>query len=684
MDGENTTRGAGAAAAGAEALPAAAAFLASFLLFTLELLAAKLLLPGYGGGAQVWTTCMMFFQGALLAGYLYAHAGSARLSPRRQALLHLFVLGAGALALPPGFGAARPGSPVAGLLADLAAGAGLPFLALSATVPLLQRWSSARGRSGDPYVLYAWSNAGALGALLAYPFLLEPLLGLGAQARSWQWGYLAFCAAMAACLPPREGGTAAPGQGFVKVSAGDALAWAALAAAPCAAMLAATSFLSLTLAAVPLLWVAPLAVYLLTYVLNFGRAPLGEAAWNRALLFFTFPAAFAAAAALLGSRSPAWAGLAPALGFLLNLAALFAVSMICHRSLAAARPAGEGRASSYYLAISAGGLFAGALMGLALPHFGRHAAWPGLEWLAAGLLSIAALAARDREAWRRRRGAPALLAAGLALLPLAALPGAGGAAYRVRNFYGISSVEERDGARVLLHGNTQHGLQYLDPERRDEPTLYFHRGSPVGDAFRLFGRGVRDAGVIGLGAGTLASYGRPGMKMTFYELDPDVAEIARERFTFLARSAAAVRVVPGDGRLSLERETGTRHDLLVLDAYSSGAIPTHLLTLEAFRLYLGRLVPGGLVLCHISNRYLDLAPVLAAGARALGLAAAVRTEEGAGGEGRTRWAALSADASKIAELLREPGWVPLRDDGARPWTDSYAALLPLIRPAARR
>ncbi|HNW43274.1 MAG TPA: fused MFS/spermidine synthase [Elusimicrobiales bacterium] len=671
----------------------ALAFSGSFLLFEIELLIAKILLPYFGGSAQVWTICMMFFQGALLAGYLYAHLGAGRLSVRGQALLHLAALTLAALSLPIRAEPALTASPATALLAALAASIGLPFIILSATVPVIQRWLSAAGRpeSKDPYVLYAASNAGALAALLGYPFLIEPLLPLEAQVRLWQYCYALFAAGHLLCLPaavPAAAGLFAA-RSAAPVAGRRLLSWLALSAGPCAAMLAAAHFLTLELAAVPLLWMAPLAAYLGTFILYFRRGGFRAGFLSRALAAAAGLAALAAAALAVGAGGPARDAAVGFLGFFLNMAALLVIAMICHGSLAADKPSDDGQASVYYLAISAGGCLAGVLMGVALPYLGRRAGWIGLDWMIAGALALAALVIRDWQRWRARRFfRPALLLGGCALLG-AGLLGAHAAArtkgFTLRNFYGISSVEEKDGARVLLHGNTEHGLQYLDARRELEPTLYYHRQAPIGDIFRLFGPQLHDAGVLGLGAGTMAAYGRRGMTMTFYELDPDVADIARNRFTFLERSPAVISVVTGDGRLSLKSAGGARHDLIVLDAYNSGAIPVHLLTREAFELYLSRLAPGGLILCHISNRYLDLKPVLAALAQSLGLHAAVKAEAApaAGGQvQRTQWAALSADAEKISRLESGAAWKDIaayNSRWVRPWTDSYASLLPVIR-----
>ncbi|MBI4677970.1 MAG: fused MFS/spermidine synthase [Elusimicrobia bacterium] len=672
------------------------AFLGSLLLFTIELIAAKLLLPSFGGSAQVWTTCMVFFQAALLAGYLYARLSTALLPSRLQAWLHLAALTASAwAAFPLHLSVVGHGSPVARLLGALTLSIGGPFIVLSATVPVVQSWSSGpqAQRGTDPYILYASSNAGALAGLLAYPFVVEPLLPVTAQLWAWQGCFALFALLHLACLPPVGGRPPQAGLPLPAVlgvtpegrmgTSGAArwCAWLALSAGPSAALLAATRFLSDALTAVPLLWVVPLAVYLSTFILTFKREPLRLS--GRAL--------GVSAAAVALPLAAAWAAGAAALaGVALNVAALFFLAMICHGSLAASKPAQGHAAPTFYLLIATGGLAGGVLMGVILPLLGRGIGWLGLEWLVAGLACLASLVARDWESWSRSKAfKPAalaflavLLAAGWAVSRQA---GGGTAPAALRNFYGIYRIVDGDGLRKFYHGNTLHGMQSLDPAKSGEPLAYFHRLSPAGDVFRTLGAGLREVAIVGLGVGALAAYGRPGAGMTFYELDPDVESLARRHFSFLADSPARVRVVTGDARLSLAREPPASYDLLVLDAFNSGAVPTHLLTAEAFVLYLRRLAKDGVILCNISNRFLDMRPLLAALSKDLGLAGVVRHAEPPRGLEREfypcRWAALSRDPAKIRELARI-GWTDLSvyaPPRVRAWTDDHASILPLIR-----
>jgi SAM-dependent methyltransferase len=683
----------------------AAAFLASFLTFSLELTAAKMLLPRFGGSAYVWTTCVMIFQGLLFAGYAWCRAAPALLGERSFTRLHAVLLIAPLFCFPLRLPAAPPAlGPVAGLAWALLLAVGAPFLVLSTTVPVVQArlMRAAPGETRDAYALYAASNLGATAALLSYPFLVEPLLSLDAQSRLWMVLYAACAGLSAWCL--RQGGGAAPaGAETVETFAPRRRAmWLLLSAAPCAAMLATSNFLTLDFAAVPLLWTAPLAVYLLTLVLNFKREPWYPGRLNSALL----PALGLWVAVCLGLAvlTILRAGDSTPIQTLRRLmdigkfgyvtAALFVVGMICHKSLAADRPASEAGMGEYYLWIAGGGWLGSLLIGVAVPWLGRGVAVLSLDWIAAGAVAVAALAARDWDALSTRaRGRPGLASALAAAAVLAAagalgaagVPDGGAQVFALRNFYGVYRVVDKDGVRLFYHGNTDHGAQSLAPALRAMPLSYYNSRSPLAEAYGALGEGWRSIAVIGLGAGGIAAYGRAGRTMDFYELDPDVSDIALKYFTYLKESPAAIRVVIGDARLSLERNEKASYDLLILDAFNSGAVPIHLVTEEALALYLRRLTPGGVVLLHVSNRYLDLRPMLADAARELGLSGAAKrlTQNGRVVEERvpSSWVALSRDPAKIAALVNGPGWTDLRDPAfarGRAWTDRHASLLPVL------
>ncbi len=685
--------------------PRAAAFLASFLTFSLELTVAKMLLPRFGGSAYVWTACVMMFQGLLLAGYGWCRAAPALLGPKGFARVQLALLFVPFLFFPLRLPAeAVAGSPAADLAWALLRAVGVPFFVLSTTVPVVQAGlmrSSSSERRGT-YELYAASNLGATAALLAYPFLVEPSLSLDAQSRLWLAVYAACAALSVLCLRGAEAAAPAAAEPAEALSARRRVVWLLLSAAPCAAMLATSNLLTLDFAAVPLLWTAPLAVYLLTFVLNFKREPWYPGGLNSALLpvLGSWVAACLGLAALTVLRA---SDTTPILTlrrlmdigkFGYVIAALFVVGMICHKSLAADRPASEKAMAEFYLWVAGGGWLGSLLIGVLVPRLGRGVATLSLDWIAAGAVAAAALVARDWDALAARARGPRRLAGGLAaLIALLAAGGLGargaasadGAVYALRNFYGVYRVVDKDGARIFFHGNTDHGMQSLDPAKKLVPLSYYGARSPLREAYDALGADWRSVGVVGLGAGGIAAYGRAGQTMDFYELDPDVTAIAERWFTYLRSSPARIRVIEGDARLSLERDAGARYDVLILDAFNSGAVPIHLATEEALALYLRRLTPGGVILLHVSNRYLDLRPMLAASARELGLSGAAKrlTQLGRSAEDRvpSSWVELSLDPGKTAALVRAKGWTDLRDPAfarGAAWTDRHASLLPVL------
>ncbi|PIR15819.1 MAG: hypothetical protein COV48_12250 [Elusimicrobia bacterium CG11_big_fil_rev_8_21_14_0_20_64_6] len=669
----------------------ALAFTGSFLAFCLELAAAKLLLPRFGGSAYVWTGAMMFFQGLLLLGYLYGRR--APFHPRAHAL----VLTLPFLFLPLTLPASIPSSsPFAALFLSLLISVGVPFFALSTTIVVAQSWlmRSALPDRRDGYFLYAASNMGAAGALFAYPFIIEPLMTTYAQGWLWRGLYAAYAAFCLVCAPRAGASHAAPAADGKAPSTRDRALWLLLSAAPCAALLAATNLLSMDFAAVPLLWTAPLATYFLTFVLNFKRDPWYPERLNRTMLpmFGVWVALCLIPVGLAfwfsGDSTPAQvlSRLLDLGKFAYMLFALFALSMIFHRSLALGRPSSERAMSEYYAWIAAGGLLGSLLIGLAVPWLGRRIGAVALDWAAVGAVAVSALVLRDWEQIARHRKSAAGLAA-LAVAMIAAVGAAGsraGTVYSVRNFYGVYSVQDREGMRWFFHGNTDHGMQFLNPSRQGEPLSYYNFSSPLGEAWNALGSGWKSVGVVGLGAGSIAAYGSPGMDMDFYELDPDVVAIAQRWFTHLSLSAANIRVVTGDGRLSLEKAEGAAYDALILDAFNSGSVPVHLLTREAFEIYLRCLKPKGVLLLHVSNRYLDLRPVLAATAGDLGLSIAAKRQLNAGpveeGGVASVWVALSRNPEAIGRLVERKGWRVQdgRTSRATAWSDQHASLLPAL------
>jgi len=739
-----------------------AVFLSAFLLFQVQFIAAKRLLPWFGGAPAVWTTCMLFFQVLLLGGYAYAHL-TGRLGPRRQRAFHVALvtlsvlvlagrLAVGAPAILPGPDArpADPGSPVRHILALLLASVGLPYFVLAATGPLLQSWRAGSRPGESPYRLYAWSNLGSLLGLVAYPFLVEPLLSLRGQAAAWAAAYGLFAAAVAgaAVLQPRRDIGAGPvaaetAHRPASPSASLRALWFSLAAGPSVLLLAVTNQMCQEVAVVPLLWMLPLALYLVTLVVTFES----DRAYHRGFWSAAFAGSAAAACAVVARG--------PSAGVPLQVAVLAAVllagGMACHGELSRLKPAAAAL-TSFYLAVAAGGAAGGVFVALVAPRVFR-AYWEfPLGVVACAVLVWIALAHDKTSPFYRGPAGGAAVALGLALLSSAlALPEgkarpigvvaciaavllmaaaaravpaglmargclalawvligsqlAGQALASVvnarwvdRNFYGVLRVDERTADRsgqrylALKHGQITHGVQYRDAALRREPTAYFGRDSGIGRVLRALrdratGGPLRVA-VVGLGVGTLAAYAEPGDDLRFYEINPAVIEVAGRGagfFGYLSDTRAALQIIPGDARLSLEREAsaGRGHalDLLAVDAFNSDAIPVHLLTREAVGVYLRHLAPNGVLALHLSNRFLDLRPVALSLARDRGLAwTSVSTVPTAELEFPSVWGVLSRDPALLdAPVLRD---VSERGGATAPgplWTDDHSDLLRALR-----
>jgi len=668
-------------------LYAATIFLSAFLLFQVQPLIAKIILPWFGGTAAVWTVCMLFFQVLLLAGYVYAH-GCVRLRAPAQRVVHIGLLALAAATLPLGASAAwKPAGgedPAWRILGLLAASVGLPYFALSTTGPLVQTWYARSRERAAPYRLFALSNLGSMLALVSYPLLVEPALALGRQTQLWSAGFLAFailCAALAWRSPGSEHAPAAeesapPGPGL-------RFLWAGLACCASVLLLAFTGYMSLNIAAIPLLWVLPLALYLLSFVLCFEAS-----GWYRRWLFLPLlGAGLAAVCASLSRSNPSIWTLIP-----LYSATLFAACMVCHGELARSKPPAR-HLTGFYLMVALGGALGGGVVGLVAPN-----AFDDLYELPLGMVALClfvfAALYRDRTSFLHGRWGRAtqfaLVASVFALGTVLAYlyrDSRSDARVTARNFYGVLHVrdsgEGTDEMRTLSHGTIIHGKQFLFPERRDWPTTYYGRESGVGLAIlSAESRGPVRVGVVGLGAGTLAVYGRRGDVFRFYDINPKVLELARTEFTFLEDSRAKIEVALGDARLSLEREPGEGFDVLALDAFSSDAIPVHLLTVEAFGLYLRHLKPDGVLAVHISNRYLDLAPVVREAARHYSLEArqVVNGNDDDAGVYQSDWILLSrSPAAFEREPLKDTG--EEIEDGRRVglWTDDYSNLYRILK-----
>ena len=703
-----------------------AIFLSSALLFVVEPLSAKRVLPFLGGGPQVWSTCMLFYQLTLLAGYLYAHGLCRRFTPRRQAQMHLGLLLAAAASLflaPASAPGATPAWPALWLLGHLALSIGLPFFALSANGPLLQEWYARRCPGVDPYWLFAASNLGSLLALAAYPVLIEPFLGLSSQRHVWRLGFLILVPAVALCgqAAARPGPSAEPTPDQAPSDWSARARWVFLAFVPSSLLLGVTTHLTTDVAPIPLLWVLPLALYLITFILAF-TAPRQRLA---SIAGAALPVLVIALLALKNVH-PFWPLLAA------HLAAFFAAAMVCHAELARTR---RGAVTDYYRWLVVGGALGGAFNALAAPLLFRSvleyplalllacgvaasaaprpgrrgtgqalasaaaltagAAWlwhgsthPGLDFgPAAGIIALFAVMGAAARLDRR----PLLLAAVFSsvLLLKALLPAdSERLLFADRSFFGVHRVtaDARDRVRSLYNGNTLHGRQYQAPELRNTAVgSYYDLRGPMGrilENSRLAPQ-RRPVAVVGLGAGSLLALARPGESWVFYEIDPAVIRIARDPrlFTFLSDSQADWTIVPGDGRLSLGQAPDGRYGLIIMDAFGSDAVPVHLLTREALQLYLSKLAPDGLLVFHVTNAYLDLLRPITDAGRSLGLFAATASDPGGwvrGGIGWpvTRWVVLSRSRDRLAGLAAPAaGAAPRRGI----WTDDYSDLLSVVR-----
>ena len=720
----------------------AAIFTGALLLFLVQPMVGKMLLPKFGGTPAVWNTCMVFFQFMLLAGYVYAHLGDRWLGSRKQAVLHLLLLVVAAWFLPFELGsvdmqkaASRPAGTV---LRMLTLSLGVPFFCLAATAPLLQKWFSETDdpRADDPYFLYAASNAGSLLALLAYPLLIEAWTTLDTQTHGWSVGFGVQIALIAICVtllyaagsPSDVAETKRRLPGGGAVDAGDRLQWVLYAFIPSSLMLGVTTFLTTDIAAVPLLWVLPFVLYLGTYIVAFSdRMGVPQALLVRVAPLAFVPLLFFFAGGHRVSNS-AWliAGV-HLLGFGL-------VALIFHQALARRRPPTT-HLTEFYFWVALGGMFGGlfnallapvifnwpleyplvlAVAALALPvapleslRFDRDTlvrfvlpalagtagfAWAldsdfgGLFWAVIAVFGFFALIYMASHRYRRLFGFTfAIAVVGAMSLGVQTFD----YRYMKRNFFGSNAVMDAGELRYLFNGAMIHGAQYLDEERADLPVPYYLAPGPIRDVFEVVhDRPVpQPVALIGLGTGSLATYGRDEQPMTFFEIDPDVVEIAREHFTFLGQSSADIDIVVGDGRLGLREQPSDKFGLVVVDAFSADAIPTHLATLEALMLYFDRMHDQGILLFHVSNKYVDLRPVLANIAAELDMVAYSAVHhpsrydefEDVFAE-KTVWVAIARNEEALGKLSDLGRWRKQKPEPDGPvWTDDYSNIVRVLR-----
>lgn len=721
-----------------------AIFTSAALVFLVQPMIAKMLLPMLGGSPAVWNASMAFFQAALLLGYAYAHLLQRVADLRLQALMHLCVLAVGSLFLPLTISAVLgdppSASPAPWLLGTLLVSVAAPFAALSATAPLLQSWYARLNpdASANPYALYVASNTGSMLALLSYPLLVEPFLTLRTQTQAWAGGYGVFAAlilGLTLLLFQRGKGAgsataALTHEPLEAVSWKARVTWILLAAAPSSLMLGTTTFISTDVGAAPFMWVAPLALYLLTFIIAFQDRP-----WISTRHALLGQAIFVPlCVATIAFAKVSWLAM-----LVIHLGGFFFAALVCHQAMAARRP-GPGRLTEFYLCVSVGGVIGGAATAFLAPVVfkvvleypimllltGLARPWPKaavrksdlailiMALIGAGLVIV--YGGRGMTTSLIGVAATVVIAlAAIALRPrplilILALMGVGSQAviaggmnrglHTVRTFFGVHRVQLADipalggPVHILAHGTTTHGAQPLTPALRCTPTNYYARRGAIGQVYATMAasRPALNVGVVGLGSGNVAAYMRPTDRLRFFEIDKAVEQLARDPryFRYLSDCAKApTDVVLGDARLTLRREPAAAYDLIHLDAFNSDAIPTHLLTAEAIDQYLQKLKPDGVLLVHISNRHLVLEGVVAAAAERAGAKSLIQFYQPPLGtpalvEAATLVMVVSRSPEALARFSADPRWRPARVDGTRPWTDDYTNIVGAVIAHMRR
>jgi len=713
-------------------------FASAFLLFVCQPMVGKMVLPFLGGAAAVWTTCVLFFQVMLLAGYVYAHALGRVADVRKQILTHGVVLLLPLAFLPIQFAGASTESffqhPSLQLLALLAASVGVPFFVISTTAPLLQNWFSRTEDSSarDPYFLYSASNTGSLLALIAYPFLVEPRVGVAAQNRLWLVGYIVFLGLLAvasALLWPRGKTVAAVCDRRQSQPAATVfrtrLYWVAAAFVPSGLMLAVTNHIAANLASAPFLWIVPLAIYLVTFILAFARRLRVTSARVSRLIPVVLLATFPVVAA--GVVAP------PGLNWIIiggHLVLLYCGALLCHTALAESRP-GPQHLTEFYFWIALGGVLGGVFTATIAPAafktvleyplivatlgFFRTGKNEKPNWLVPALFGAAILVIwivfratgldssteavalahtsflfvcyKLKDHVQRFATAFAILIIAYSFILPDYIEGAN-RAYVGRNFFGVKKVldEPDTHLRKFLHGDTLHGIESTDTARAGKPLSYYYPDGSVANVVEMLReRGPQQRfGVVGLGSGTMAAYADAGHHVTFYEIDPSIEPIARQYFTFLTRCGSNCDVVIGDGRLQLVRADNESFDLLMLDAFSSDSVPTHLVSREALELYLSKLARDGILLFHVSNRFLDVERLVSSLVIDRGLVAFSRFDDAGElrkeGKSSANHLVAARRLEDLGPIAANPNWKRVtRPTDFQLWTDDYSNLLSLIR-----
>ncbi len=717
---------------------ALALFTSAALLFWVQPLVAKMLLPLLGGAPSVWNTCMVFFQSLLLAGYAYALLISQRLSLRNQAIVHALLLLAAGLVLPFALSdrvlASLPtqSSPILWLLTTLVVTVGPPFLLLSATAPLLQRWfsHSTHKAARDPYFLYAVSNAGSMLALLGFPFLLEPAFAIRTQSLVWAVGYAILVVLIITCallLNARRAASndtyTAVAQPEVKIETPQRFEWVMLAFVPSTLMLGVTTFIATDVASVPLIWIIPLALYLLTFIIAFGNKQIIKLPVTSILFVVTL--------VVLGSFIILSPPISVWVTITLHLLVFFFAALVSHQRLAQSRPH-VSKLPEYFLWIAVGGVLGGIFNALVAPMiFSTPFEYPAAIILAC-LIRPVTTQEQNTKSWLRitfptfifvltfglaltiprlqlsgkvenglvlllplllcfvftfRR--PFVFALSLASLMFASIPYSNASVQTLttqRNFFGVWRVttSSNEDFRRLYHGSTVHGVQMNDESRKCESTSYYHRSGPVGDIFEVYDSrpAMMPVAATGLGSGTIGTYSRAGEEWDFYDIDPAIVRIASDPtyFTYISNcTKGSYRMILGDARLRLREAPAGKYGLLIMDAFSSDSVPAHLLTTEAMDLYLGKLSADGMIAFHISNRYLNLEPLLSGLSKRSGLSAFIRKDQDHSLVGKypSVWVVMARNDAALGSIANDPRWTRVQGDMV--WTDDFSNILSLLK-----